>query len=57
MSVVTVLCIVYKIVSLGQLSELKCAAIALLLRESYRPEQKTCHAYAALEKCMQTDFR
>ena len=57
-SAITVLCIVYKIDALSQLSQQDCCAIACLLRESYRPEKNTCLAYAALEKYLPTtDFR
>ena len=56
-STITVLCIVHKIVSIGELSEQDCSAVALLLRESYRPEQKTCQAYVVLEKYIPTDYR
>ena len=57
-SAITILCIVCKIVTISQLSEQECVAMALLLRESYRPEQRTCPAYATLEKHLHdTEFR
>ena len=57
-SAITVLCIVFRTVSFNQLSEENCIAMACLLRESYRPEQRTCLAYAALNKHLPTaDFR
>ena len=57
-SAITVLCILFRTVTLSQLSEENCTAIACLLRESYKPEQSNCPAYAALEKHLPTaDFR
>ena len=57
-SAITVLCILFRTVSFNQLSEENCTAIACLLRESYRPEKRTCPAYAALDKHLPTtDFR
>ena len=57
-SAITVLCILFRTVSLSQLSEENCTAIASLLRESYKPEHRTCPAYAALDKHLPTaEFR
>ena len=49
-SAITVLCILFRTDTLNQLSEENCTAIACLLRGSYKPEHRTCPAYAVLEK-------
>ena len=48
-SAITILCILFEVAIISQLSEQDCSTIALLLRESYRPEKNTCPAYAALQ--------
>ena len=57
-SAITVLCILFRTVTLSQLSEENCTAIACLLRESYKLDKGTCPAYAALDKHLPaTNFR
>ena len=57
-SAITVLCILFTLFLLTNSHEENCTAIACLLRESYRPEKRTCPAYAALDKHLPTtDFR
>ena len=57
-SAIAVLCILFRTVTLSQLSEENCTAMACLLRKSYKPEHRTCPAYAALDKHFPTtDFR
>ena len=57
-SAVTILCILFEVASISKLSEQDCTTIALLLRESYRPEKSTCPAYAALQVHLPaTNFR
>ena len=57
-SAITVLCILFRTVTLSQLSEENCTAMACLLRKSYKPKHKTCPAYAALDKHLPTtEFR
>ena len=58
-SAIAVLCILFRTVTLrSQLSVKNCTAIACLLRKSYKSKQRTCPAYAALEKHLPaTNFR
>ena len=48
-SAITVLCIVDRIIHFDKLSEQACVGLAIMLREFYRPRQRTCPAYAVLK--------
>ena len=57
-SAITTLCIAHKTISLSQFSEQNCIAVVNVIRESYRPYNRTCPAYQVLEKCLPTqEFR
>lgn len=57
-SAITTLCIAHKTITLSQFSEQNYVEIVNVIRESYRPYNRTCPAYHVLEKHLPTyEFR
>ena len=53
-SAITALCIAYRTFTLSQFSEQNCVEVVNVIRESYRPYNRTCPAYHFLEDHVST---